>query len=219
MKTLSYVFFLLLGILWVPAKSAIVASDLSLAEADILKATAVFHYIAQAGGTSGSNSKESILSTTSTLPDVSTDVTHSFPETLGLQVDDVGNLAASLGSGSTLELPIVDSYNAILIQVYNTNTFNTGASFIGAVINGAPIRDLFADKGTSVYKDQILIHLNGQDEWTLSGDISFDPFFSTGSNNRVEVWGVTVPEPTTPFLCCAFFVISLLFRSRNFSGN
>lgn len=220
MKTIVSSIFLLLVAFVVPVKSAVTVSELTAGEADLLKPTAVFKYTAQRGGSSGASSKESILSTTSELPDVSTDVTYSFPDTLSLQADNAGNLGAALGSGLTLSLPIVELYDSLLIQVYNYNTVNEGASFEGVTIGGVSIRNLFADLGPIPNTDQVLIHLNGQKEWTLSGDISFDPLYSTGSNNRVEVWGVTtIPEPATYLLCCAFLVTSLLLRSRNFSGN
>lgn len=199
-------------------QGAVVISELSFAQANSLKPSAVFHYTAQAGGTSGANSKESILRTTSLLPDEEGDVTYTFPDTLVIQADASGNLAASLGSGSTLELPVVDGYNAILIQVYNYGVFIESVVFEGITLNGFPVRDLFAQGGYFSDTDQILIYLGTNKSFVLSGDITmpvFEP--SSGSSSMVEVWGVTtIPEPSIFIFTCSFFMWALFFRNKNF---
>ena len=196
------------------ARAATTVSELSAAEAQLLKATAIFQYTAQAGGTSGANSKESILSTTSLLPDVSTDITHSFPETLVLQSDAAGNLAATLGSGSTLELPIVAGYNALLIQIHNWNTWLDGVHFEGILVNSVPVRNLFAQGFSVVATDQILVKIDSSNGFILSGNITMPIHEMSGSKDRVEVWGVTVvPEPSITLLCLVS-VASLFIRNR-----
>lgn len=192
------------------ASAAVTVTEITAEQAGLLKLNSVYHYTAQAGGT---NAKESILSNNTTT--VSADLTHSFPESLIIQHDDTtANVITTLGL-TALDVPVLGSHNAIIIEVYNYNTFIKGASFSDITFNGVFVRNLFADLGPDYSSDRILVQFDSDEGYVLSGNVVFDEDFMTGSANRIEVWGVTnVPEPSVAILTVVIFLVGMFHRKR-----
>jgi hypothetical protein len=206
---------LALGGLLEQANSEVVVSSITPDQFGLLTATSVYHYTAQAGGSSGPNTQECLLRNANTT--VAADLLHVFPEALSVRHNtEFDQVMATLGPQTTLSLPTLD-HNAIIIQVYNYDTYFAGASFSGITFNGMPVRNMFADLGTLRNTDRLLIQFDTDEGYELSGNIEFDPYLMTGSNNRVEVWGVNapiIPEPSASFLFGIFVAILLFLRTR-----
>lgn len=153
----------------------------------------------------------------------------SFPESITVSYDMAGNLDVSAGSTVVPSVQPTLAFNAIVVRVFdNTDVpgFSGGTSFSGITTSGVSVRDLFAESlNTLPATDQIIVYdSNGLDidNFLLSGDLSFDPFFGVSANAKLEIYGVnvpaggglSVPEPSSFLLLLLGSSLCLVHRKR-----
>lgn len=213
MKSITAILTTLFVILTAVAQAAIVIVTPTEQEANDLIVSAVYRATAQGGGTSGGNSEELVLSNESTM--VTGEYNYSFPETFSIFHDEtVGRVVMTIGSVS-IDLPVLGAHNAILIELHNYNTFIQGASYEDISFEGEVVDNMFADLGGVPNVDRRLIQFEPNQGYTMTGNLSFDPIFASGTTTRIDVYGVdsnapTIPEPSS--LSILLIPLVLLFR-------
>jgi hypothetical protein len=203
----ALVFFLLLGILWLPVKSAVV-TEISKTEYSNLLSISTFSWKAEM--ISGFPS-ESTLEVT-LIANTTQSVHHlwSIPEQIEISYDTAGNLSVRVGSTLLVAQPI-ERYDAIGIQIRNLNFSDEFTEFRDWSIDGVSARNLFAENTqTGAGYDQVLI-TDFNTEFFLKGSY-FKGVDSILRDSVITITGFQIPEPSTLFLLTLSCV--LLFSSR-----
>lgn len=207
-RALALVFFLLLGVLWMPVKSAVVVSDLTAVQYNQTLSTSTVSWKVEmiAGFPSLANNEVTLLSNiTVGFPHV-----WSIPEQVEVSYDLSGNLTARAGSNYSSVQPL-QGFNAILVQIRNLSFSDEATELRSWSVDGTSIRNLFAENTqTGAGFDRVIV-------------TGFDPqFFLTGSffkgldsvdrDSVITITGVNIPEPTT--LLLSLFSTTLFFVRR-----
>lgn len=230
LRASALVFFLLLGILWMPAKSAVV-STLTASEFVSLVSTYEAAFSAYyRGGVSetGSGDEEMRLARNISQPTPGGDantlvgqvVWVASGNTLGVSIDEQANVsaranAAFAGSPPDYSLPLIRTFNQVLIFVWDAS--NEGANDLQNItINGTAVRNMFADgTGGSPQYDIVSITNFGSGLFDLNAvwGPGPTPNFDDQYVQIVALNNLSIPEPSSILLMGLSSVI-LLRRRR-----
>ena len=218
-----------LMIMVMPARSAIVITDITVAEFNTLISThdAAWSVVYRGGSTGTTGNVEEIrLSRNISIPEAGGgpntligNLVWSRPTEILFDIDEAGNLSARAGS-TTVSGPgftVTSPFNQILIFVYDEST--GGASDLQDIqLNGFDVRNMFADgtPGMGAQADIVSIYNFGS-QAPFSFIANWDPGTNPNSNDQF-VWMVglqnpVIPEPST-LLLVSFILFFLLRRKK-----
>lgn len=206
LRAVALVLFLLLGVLWVPVKSAVVVSDLTAVQYNEILSTSTQSFKGKltAGFPSLGTPEMSLVSNGT----IGADHTWSTPEQISFVYDSAGNATMRAGSTLLVGQPLV-GFNAVLIQMKDSAPFTFQTELRDITVNGVSVRNLFA-KRTTQSTDQIMVTGFGS-EIDIQGSFFKNPA-AAGEESNLTITGIVIPEPSTLILSSGFLL--LLRRKR-----